>query len=560
MPVDSLTLAALLTEAKPLLLGGRLTTLTQPERGVLSLGGRSPDGDTWHWRVDLRDGVARAHLSDLPLTKGAAPPWLLQMRKHIEGARILAVEQAPWERVLRWRLAGRDSLGDPRPYALIMEIVGRYSLVCMVDEPTGTIVATSRTVDETMSRYRQIAPGLPYALPPGAGNRRNLDACSDTELQEACAHAAAPLAAWVGRTFSGLGKDRVAELTEGLDGPDDSPRLAERLVVWRDAWRQGAWHLVQADEPRAETGGGPLAGLNTAIDHHYQARLAAEARQRLRGQLQQQLTSQQDKVQEQLAELERRWADCENADRLQQEAELLQGNLYRIGTGTTTVSIEDYFDPAYPTVTLALDPDLSPSENVQRLFRRAQKAQRQREHLQRQRDELLARSWDLEQMAERLQQSDGDEALAELAGSLLPGDKAKAGANHKLEIKPERYRSSDGLTILVGRSSRQNEAILHDLSRGHDLWLHAQNIPGAHVLVQVPKGTSVPDRTVEEAACLAAFFSKSRHSTHVPVVAVERRFVRQPRGAAAGFVHYSNETALWVDPSPEALPAPLPGS
>jgi predicted ribosome quality control (RQC) complex YloA/Tae2 family protein len=557
MPVDSLSLAALVTEARPLLVGGRLTTLSQAERGVVSLAGRSPSGETWHWRIDLRDGVARAHLSALPVVKGAAPPWLLQMRKHVEGARILGVAQAPWERVIRLRLAGRDSLGDPRTYVLVAEIVGRYSLLCMVDEPTGTIMASSRLVDETMSRLRQVAPGLPYALPPGAGDRRNLDACTDDELDQLARTATVPLSAWVARTIAGLGRDRVAEVVSGLPAEGGAEALAGRLRSWRDAWRQGLWHWAADGEPGAHVGEGPLAGFNAAIDSHYRERLAEESRERLRAQVQHQLDGQRSKVQEQLADLDRRWADCEGADRLQQEAELLQGNLYRIPAGSAQVTLENYFDPACPPLTLDLDPDLSPAENVQARFRRAQKAQRQREHLQRQRQELEARSWDLEEAAAQLAAARAQDALEDLAATVLPRTTDRQSAGHVAESKPERYRSGDGLVILVGRSSRQNEAILHGLSRGHDLWLHAQNIPGAHVLVKVPKGTSVPDRTVEQAACLAAFFSKARHSQHVPVVAVERRFVRQARGAAAGLVHYTNETALWVDPAPETLPCPL---
>lgn len=556
MPVDSLSLAALVAEAQPLIVGSRLTALVQSERGVVSLAGRSRSGETWHWRIDLRDGLARAHLSTLPVTKGPTPPWLLQMRKHVEGARILAMDQVPWERVIRLRLAGRDHLGDPHPYILISEIVGRYSLVCLVDEPTGTIVTASRLVDETMSRHRQIAPGLPYALPPGAGDKRTLESCSDGDLARLVETAEPPFAAWIARTFAGLGRDRIAALTADLP-PNGAGTLAERLQQWRDAWRAGHWQWTADGEPTAGIGEGPLAGFNAAVDRYYQARMTEAACQHRRTQIRQHLDEQLAKLQAHLAEVDRLWAGCAQADRLQREAELLQGNLYRLSAGNAAITVEDYFDPTCPPVTLSLDPDLSPAENVQRRFRQAQKAQRQRQHLERQRQDLEARLWELEEAGSLVADASTLEALEDLAASVLPQPRERASLR-PAESLPERYRSSDGLGILVGRSSRQNDAILHRLSRSHDVWLHAQNIPGAHVLVQVPKGTSVPERTLLQAACLAAFFSKARHSHHVPVVAVERRFVRQPRGAAAGFVHYSNETALWVDPVPDALPDRAP--
>ncbi|MBC7542092.1 MAG: NFACT family protein [Candidatus Sericytochromatia bacterium] len=555
MPVDAITLAALLAEAKPCLEGARVTALHQPERGILSVFGRHNEMGNWHWRVDLRDGVARAHLSQDALVKGAAPPWLVQARKHIDGGRILSVEQAPWERVIRWRISGRDQLGDPHVYALVMEIVGRYSLIALVDEATGQILTASRTVDETMSRYRQIAPGLPYALPPGAAGKPALADCDDAALQALCTQAVAPWSTWVGKTFSGLSKGRQQALTVGLDPETGGSELCRRLSHWREAWRHSGWQWRADGEPIAEVGPGGLAGLNEAVDRYYRERLAEEARTRLQERLRLQITQQRDKLHLQLDEVETAWSRCESAERLQQEAELLQGNLYRVSTGVEQVELEDYFDPAYPTVTLTLDPHLSPSENVQRRFRLAQKSQRQREHLQGQRQALNERLWELTETAEMVETATEMADLSALAADVLPPEttgKGKAVAT--AQMAPEQYRSSDGLTILVGRSGQQNQAIFKELSRNHDLWLHAQNIPGAHVLIRLPKGSTVPDRTLEEAATLAAYFSKARHATHVSVVFVPRRHVRQPKGAAPGFVHYTHELTVLAEPNPETLP------
>ncbi len=555
MPVDALTLAALLAEAKPILEGSRLMGLQQTERGVISLAGRSNDSTSWHWRIDLRDGVARAHLSQDPILKGPAPPWLVQTRKYVEGGRILSVAQDPWERVLRWRLSGRDHLGDPRVYVLVMEIVGRYSLVALVDEATNQIVTASRTVDETMSRLRQIAPGLPYALPPMPAGKHVLDSCSDADLNALCHQMGVPTATWVGQTFSGLGRDRQQALAGDLTVDSDGDVLCERLKTWRDAWRQSAWHWLSVGEPKAEVGVGSLSGLNDAIDRFYQDRLAAEARNRLKERLLSHITQTVDKLQLQLTELEAAWQVCSAADRLQQEAELLQSNLYRLELGATQVVLEDYFDPAYASVTVSLDPHLRPAENVQRRFRMAQKAQRQREHLAGQRLAANERLWQLQETALLIADATSLAELTALAAEVLPPEgpgKGKPGAAALLA--PEEYRSRDGLTILVGRSGQQNEAILRQWSRSHDLWLHAQNIPGAHVLIRLPKGSSVPDRTLEEAATLAAYFSKARHATHVPVVVVPRRHVRQPKGAAPGFVHYSQERTVFAEPNLQTLP------
>lgn len=562
MPVDSLTLAAALVEARPVLVGSRLQVIAQTERNTLSLAGRS-GGQPWHWYVDLRDGVARAHLSSAPVGKGLTPPWLQQCRKHVEGGRILAVEQEPWERVLHLRLAGRDALGDPRRYRLTVEIMGRYSLALLVDEATGQIVTASRTVDETMSRWRQIAPGLPYALPPKPA-KPTLAECSDDVLHTLVAAAEPPWPAWIAKHLAGLGRDRVATL--GADLPDDlaaaRSTLIERLIAWREAWRREAWHWVADGEPRAWPGEGQLAGLNEALDRYYRERLAAEALERERRQLITALTQAHEQANRQLADWDAALADRAQAERLQQEAELLQANLYRIAAGAAAVTVEDYFDPAYPSLTLELDPHRTPAENVQDRFRQAQKQARRLAHAEAQRDTVAATVAALDEAAYYAGVTDRLDELRGMAEDLQRQGLLKTTKHQRVtEVTgPDRYRSNDGLEILVGRSSRQNETILHEIARGHDMWLHAQYMPGAHVLVRLPKGTQLPDRTLTEAANLAAYFSKARHAAHVPIVVVPRRFVRSPKGAPAGFVHYSNETVVVGSPDPAGLPKLIDGN
>lgn len=556
MPVDSLTLAAALAEAKPVLVGARLQVLAQTERQTLSLGGRA-DGRAWHWYVDLRDGVARAHLSEAPISKGPVPPWLQQCRKHVEGGRILSVELEPWERVVHLRLSGRDALGDPHVYRLTLEIMGRYSLALLIDEATNQIVAASRTVDETMSRLRQIAPGLPYALPPKP-DKPTLADCDDARLRSLVAAAESPWSAWIAKHLAGLGRDRVAALAAGLPDEPGAARteLVERLILWRDAWQAQAWHWVADGEPRAWPGEGQLAGLNEALDRYYRERLISEAVDRLRRQLTTALTHAQELATNQLSAWDAILTDRDQSQRLQQEAELLQANLYRVTAGAPTVTVEDYFDPSYPTITLTLDPHRTPAENVQARFRLAQKQARRIAHAEAQREVAAAAVAALDEAAYYVGSAERLDELQAIAEDLQRQGVIKKTAEKRTVAVggPDRYRSSDGLEILVGRSSRQNEAILHEIARGHDFWLHAQYIPGAHVLIRLPKGTQLPERTLQEAANLAAYFSKARHAAHVPVVAVPRRFVRSPKGAAAGFVHYSNETVVVGSPDVAGLP------
>jgi predicted ribosome quality control (RQC) complex YloA/Tae2 family protein len=559
---DATALAAVVAELNAL--GEcRIDKVGQAAAGALYLNLRA-GGKNHRLYLSVQEQWARLHLTRRnPPNVPVPTAFVMQLRKHLEGSRLLRVEQPGLERVARLVVAGRDELGDPFERVLVAELIGKYANLFLVDAKDEQVMGALRPITEEMCRVRQVMPGMPYDPPPVS--KVDFLAATDETYMQALGKGG-KLADRLSGAVAGLSKVAAAQLVaaaghapeiavdelDGLEPVLDVLRRARASLHARrfhprldptPGWDYTVWWLGE--------GAPPEASASALIDDYYGGReerhLLEERRRKLTAEVAEHLRKQRER----LAGWEETLAKSEAADRHRELGDLLTAHMYLLSPGMAEVTVTDFYHPDQAPLAIPLDPRLTPSENVQRHFKRYQKARNSRQVV----EGLLAEGRQelayLDQVATAVALAPAPADLDEIAEELAalagrPPAQRRRGQGPPPAPAPLKVISSDGLAIWVGKNNKQNEHVTFKLARAHDLWLHAQNIPGSHVVVQAEG--EVPERTLHEAAMLAAWYSQARESSQVPVVYTRRKHVRKPRGGRPGMVIYDHERTLYVHP------------
>lgn len=523
---------------------------------------------------------ARAHLSQSDPQVPAAPPaFCMVLRKYLEGGKIADISQPEMERVITFTIANPQASFPSDKYWLVAEIMGKHSNIVLVDPTTGLIVDAIKRYGSEVSRYREVYPGQPYLPPPRQQKMAPLTATPETFARLLLAgnldgEVAAALAAAFAGTSPQLAREIVARA-----GLDPHLRLefcgeAEFASLWqtmRQIWHQvqernfrptlvrnkngepvaySALHLAQYPS-QAQEAWDSVSGL---LDYHYAWQKRARQVAQSKAGLQQVLTRELAHVRTEQARHREQLSASSSARQYLEHGEIIKANLYRLQPGQEVLEAEDFFAPGYPVVAIPLDPSLTGAENAQAYFRRYHKARRKEELSRKRLAELEAEHSYLESVAVSLEHTlelpDLEEIRQELvqAGYLTARPKRE-----KPSRRPERETvsnpleaiSSTGEKILVGKNNRQNDRLSTKIAHPEDFWFHAQEIPGSHVVLRT--GGSPPQRqTLEEAALLAAYFSRGREAGKVAVDYTLARHVWKPKGAPPGKVLYDHQQTLVV--------------
>jgi predicted ribosome quality control (RQC) complex YloA/Tae2 family protein len=498
----------------------------------------------------------------------AATPLLLLLRKYARGAHIDRLEQPPYERVLHIGLDHHEHGCT----TLVIEVMGRHSNIVLVDAG-GIVMECVKRIGPEMSRYRTILPGQPYRPPPP---QEKLAASDLTELRLRYIVEAQPpdVPLWRGlvqglKGFSPLlAQEIVHRATGRMDTPAGevekmSPLLAAigdllsplQSSHWQPSVvREEGEFAVFAPYPLTHRQGHELlASISQAVEGYYAGAVGDEPYGFLRQSLRQAIARGRERQQKKRRALERSLATREETEALRQKGEWILAYATQIAPGQAELAVE--LEPGQPSLTIALDPRSSPVENAQRYFKDYRKAKAAA-------DEVPAL---LEQVQLELRYLDQLETDLELASTQPEAQEVRLALSEagylkgeKRRRKPPRsqpltLRSPDGLTILVGKNSRQNEEVTFRRASVDDLWLHARGVPGAHVIIR-SGGQEVPEATLHQAVGLAAYYSQAREATRVAVDYTQRRHVRRIKGGRPGLVTYDHEQTVHVTPrGPESV-------
>ena len=573
MPLDAICLQAVVQELKPLLTGQRIDKVQMPARDQAVLTARAG-------RLLLNAGVGapRLQMTALARENPAEPPmFCMLLRKHLVGARVADITQPPLERLVRLELDSADDFGRPGHRTLVLEAMGRRSNLILLDEE-GRIIDCLRRVDAEMSAARQVLPGLFY-LPPASQGRLPVTEETEAGFQEKLA-AAAPerqidaflldsyfgISPLIARELSFLAAGETDARLFGL-GPEGEKRLWDELEKLTADIRHNRFTPVgikRNGEPldfsyRPIRQYGDAAeqvvydNFSALMDDFYAQR---ERRERLRqrgADLTRAASTARDRLRRKLAAQEKEYAQTQERDQLRLWGELITANLYRMEPGQRVLEAENYYDPAGGTVTVPLDPLLTPQQNAAKYYKRYTKAKTAEKYLREQMNIARRDLEYLESVLEELERAEADQDFSDIREELRQaGFLRKQGKKEVARpARPLEFRTSGGLRVLVGRSNRQNDRLTHGADR-RDLWLHTQKIHGAHVIL-CTGGREADPASLEEAAVLAAWFSQAKSSANVPVGCTVVKNVKKPAGARPGMVTYTNFRTLYVTPEEELV-------
>ncbi len=566
-------MTALAGELRQALTGGKVDKLYQPARDEAVLHMRA-GRDNVRLLLSASPAHPRAQLTRVPRENPETPPmFCMLLRKHFTGARLLELSQPSMERLLDFRFETLDELGDRVERRLVLECIGRKSNLIMLDG-AGRITDCMRRAEVDLSAKRPVMPGLFYA-PPEPTGRLDPAAMAPEELRSfvlANAPEGDGQDKWLLDTFNGLSPLTARELA--FQGEGTREGLADRLAQLMERVKAGDFTptvLLREGRPFDFTFQpilqyGPAVELkryptfSALLDDFYEQKEAQE-RVKQRGQdFIRSVTQARNRTAKKIANQEADLARTAGREKLRRYGDIITTNFYAMSRGQSVLRAQDYYDPACPEVDIPLDPLLTPQQNAARYYKDYKKAQKAEEMLTLQIEKNRGELDYLDSVLQMITLSEGDRDLQEIRQELMDNGylkqhRRKMTAKGKQKIvhaKPLEFRSSGGLTILVGKNNSQNDRLTHREADKRDLWLHAQKLHGSHVILKTG-GLPPDERSLTEAAMLAAWFSQGRDSGQVPVDYTPVKAVKKPAGAKPGYVIYHTYQTLYVTPDEETV-------
>ncbi|BBM18161.1 hypothetical protein G15_1825 [Enterococcus avium] len=563
MSFDGVFTHAMVRELKDQLVTGRISKIHQPYENEVVLVIRA-QGKNRRLLLSAHPSYARIQLTEIAYTNPENPPnFVMMLRKHLEGAILEDIHQVENDRVVHFTFSKRDELGDLQNIVLIVELMGRHSTIVLLNKETGKILDAIKHIGHSQNTYRSILPGSEYIEPPKQEQLNPFHA-SKEQVFKILSTAEILDGRYLQQKFQGLGRDTAEELVFRL-----TQRPNEKMAVWAEFWQS-----VQDDlTPTVGTKNdkeffAPLAfetlenttaydSLSTLLDAYYGEKAEKDRVKQLGNDLIRKVDNEIKRNQTKLAKREKTLQDSENAEEFRRDGELLTTFMTQVPRGAESVELQNYYEENAPIV-IKLNPALTPNQNAQKYFQKYQKLKNAVKLIYNQIAEAKDEIAYLESVLAQLEIAgpmDIEVIKEELVASGYLKRKRSKKNRKQAPSKPERFVASDGTEILVGKNNLQNDQLTLKQARKTDIWLHAKNIPGSHVIV---KSNDPSEETLLEAAELAAYFSKFRQSAQVPVDYVVVKHVHKPNGAKPGFVIYENQKTLFVTPE-ESLVEKLRG-
>ncbi len=559
MAFDGFITGAMAVSLNSELADGKIDKIFQPDKNDLVLHIHR-NKDNYRLLISANSSHPRLYIlpddyvDDNPKTP---PAFAMLMRKHFRGGRIEEIAQYQSERIIEIRVAQRDELGYPENKKIIIEIMGKHSNIIALNADKGIILDSIKRIPQNISRYRTLLPGVEYVYPPDQGKIPFYDLSSPSsiltdkfellsEIQGISPSMAQEIVA-----ISGLeGKDVVSVLK------DFEKRILNadfRGLVYEDETGFPVdFHIFNLPEKASVYKEREFPDLNSCLLYYYSHKDSGNRMKQKTDDLQRHIGQALDKLYLKKQKLEADLSKAKEAEKYRLYGELLTASLHSIEKGADAAKVLNYYDNEH--IIIPLDPRFSPAINAKNYYKKFNKAK-------------------TAQKEKKVQIDETDKGIAYLEASLVYAE--NAGDPHDLDAIREElieegflrrrqkkqpisqkpgfleFSPSPGVTIRIGRNNKENEFLTFKQAGKRDLWFHAKDVPGSHVLLSVEEKIDVKElapEVLEKAASLAAYYSKARNATHVPVDFTYVSQVKKIPGAKPGMVSYRNQKTLLVNP------------
>lgn len=581
MSFDGIVTNSIVTEFNDKLIGGRIDKVYQPEKDEILINIRN-QGENLKLLISAASNNPRTYLTQGSKVNPPEPPmFCMLLRKHLIGGNILRIEQYKLDRIISIDISAIDELGEKSEKTLVVEIMGKHSNIIFMEKDSKKIIDSIKRVSFDMSRVRQIFPGNTYILPPNKEKSNPLTTTKEEFLallkeekvnthiykffyfnymgmsplisKEICFDADIEIK----RSLSSLSDNDIDFLYESFNKIMEKVRHKNFNPMFIRNNDQSiltfyALDLLMYGEENKHY----MPTISEVLDKVYVSKdnfdRVIQKSQSINKSIQVKLDRTINKFSKQKNEL----IESKDREKYKIYADLISANIHNIGAGLKEISVPNFYDEEMKEITIPLDEKKSPPENAQRYYKRYSKLKSREKLLNIKIKETKQEIDYLENVLVSIDNSTTVEEIEEIRDELIEEsyirdtskDRLRRKRKKKKTFKPYHYISKDGFDIYVGKNNVQNEYVTLKLARKDDIWLHVQGMPGSHVIIK--KGNQdVPDSTLEEAATLAAYYSKAKNSANVSIDYTDKKYVRKTANSKPGMVIYDNFKTINITPS-----------
>ena len=582
MALDGLVIHSLAHELTTKLVGGKIDRVHQPENDELVLYIRN---NKENFKLVLSSSasnpriyIANDYKKENPIK---APMFCMLFRKYIQGGIITEISQINFERIIKISVESFDELKEKTTKDIYIEIMGRHSNIILVQN--SKIIDSIKRIPPSVSRVRQLLPNMTYELPPAQDKINPIKGTSIKSFINILREFDGPIYKGIYSKFLGISPSVAKEICHRAnlnpnDNGNDKTRdeLSVLYRIFSDLFtniKKDEYNpCIVIDENVDKVidfscinlsylDGNKFIkndSISQIIEDYYKTKDFKERVHQRTADLRKSISIKLERLYHKQKKIEKELRDADNADEFKVKGELLTSYIYMIQKGMESVEVANFYDPNYSNIRISLNKNLTPSENAQKYFKKYNKLKTAKIELTSQIAICNEEIEYLENIMLGIENCENLEELNDIKDELIKLGYAKAPFRYKAKkdidptTKPNQFTSSDGFKILVGKNNKQNDYLTLRIADPEDLWMHTKNIPGSHVIIKCA-GKEVPDNTLLEAATLAAYFSKARLSSQVPVDYTMKKHVKKPSGSKPGMVIYETNSTIYVTPTEELV-------
>ena len=582
MALDGLVIHCIVNELNKKLLGGKIDKVYQPENDEVVLHIRN-NKENFKLVLSCSASNPRVYLANNYKKENPinAPMFCMLFRKYIQGGNIVNISQIGFERIIKISVESFDELKEKTTKDIIIEIMGRHSNIILTHSLDNKIIDSAKRIPPSISRVRQILPGQTYVLPPKQDKLNPIDEVSLNLFVDTLTSFNGPIFKAIYSKFLGVSPVIAKEicfranidentLIDEISSNDISKVYKEFHNLFKFINNNIYNPSMIIDESIDKVLDFSCINLSQfsnlsiinddsiskILENYYATKDIKDRIHQRSSDLRKSISIKLDRLYNKLNKQEKELIESENAEIYKIKGELITSYIYMIEKGMESVEVANFYDPEYKNITISLNPNFTPSENAQKYFKKYNKMKTAKKEITSQIEITKEEINYLENIILSIENCENLAELMDIREELSKVGYLRAKNNikkeTKLTTKPHEFISSNGFKILVGKNNKQNDNLTLKIASNEDIWMHTKNIPGSHVIIKT-EGKEVPDETIFEGAMLAAFFSKSKMSSQVPVDYTKKKNVKKPNGSKPGMVIYETNSTIYVTPTEELI-------
>ncbi|SKC87275.1 Rqc2 family fibronectin-binding protein [Maledivibacter halophilus] len=584
MPFDGLVINSLKKELKQVLLNKKIEKIYQPEDDEILIKFRNTDINN-KLLISVNSSFPHLCLTSMQKVNPTTPPmFCMLLRKHLHGGKIVDCYQVEFERILVLSVESHDELGNINIKNLIVEIMGKHSNIILTQD-NNTIIDSIKRIPSSISRKRQILPGLKYEYPPSQ-NKINIFTTDYTTFKNKINNNSKNTQIFkaIYKSFQGISPIIAKEICYRSSISMDIPISELSDKNFTDIWNVfigilGKTHkneyspnIIFDAKDNKTIDFSPIVlkiyeneyfslsffdSISDTINKYYFEKDKYNRIKQKSTDITKIVNTRLERLHNKLQKQKEELLTAEGADKYKLYGELILSNMHNISKGMKEVTLQNYYETNMPSIAVPLDPKLSPSENSQKYYKKYNKYKSAINKINKQIKETTEEIQYLQNVLTNIENTDDINNIDEIKQELIEQNYIKKRKIVKkkeksLASKPSEYITSDGFTVLAGKNNKQNDYLTLKVASKKDIWLHTKDIPGSHVIIRT-EGKEVSEDTIKAAALIAAYNSKGRYSSKVPIDYTYVKYVKKPSGAKPGMVIYENFKTIYVTPFKEEV-------